>query len=271
MQVLNATAGVPVLQPGQWLVAMAAYGGGKRGVRNHLLYSIAGMCDVGLEAALVIDVAAVEKGEWERMLGARTCQQARPQCVNHRTAGTSCLPHQTVVRYHLDSIGTWLTAEHLVLFRANADRFDWFLYTEDDLGWTPWSLVAFQREMEMLRRATYTPGGRTMHAIPGFVRWEGSAKHAELNVVPSGHHTSASSGHVPLEHVIGNDLFFKLCIPPKLEAHHLMDGTTRYFEMCNPVRFSVTQAITHAGLGHMARTAYAYLRTAPPYRRAYGT
>ena len=229
---LNSTV-VPVLQPGQWLVAMAAYGGGKRGVRSHLLHSVAGLCN----QALVVDVAAIERGEWERMLASRMCYQTPTQCTP-RPIGAGCLrAHQTVVRYHPDSIGTWLTAEHLIIFRANVDRFDWFLYTEDDLGWTPWSIVAFQAEMEKLRHASYTPGGRTMHAIPGFVRWEGSSKHAELNVVPLAlHHTSATSGHVPLDHVIGNDLFFKLCIPPRLEAHTLTDGTTRYFEMCNPVR-----------------------------------
>ena len=40
---------------------------------------------------------------------------------------------------------------------------------------------------------------------------------------------------VRLGHVIGNDLFFRLCVSPRLESHDLADGSTRYFEMCNPV------------------------------------
>ena len=115
---------------------------------------------------------------------------------------------------------------------------------QDDLGWSPWSLHAFKAEMDLLRRASFAPAGKQMHALPGFVRWEGSSRHPELNEQPSVPVTHGPrSSHQPLEHIIGNDLFFRLCVPPRLETHTVVDGSTRYFEMCNPVSATGSEPI----------------------------
>lgn len=102
------------------------------------------------------------------------------------------------------------------------------------MGWTPLSLVSFQAELEKLKHATFTPSGARLHAIPGFVRFEGSLSHPEMNTVPSKFTTNGWEDSLFLDKVIGNDLFFRLCVPPRLQAHLLSDGSATYFEMCNP-------------------------------------
>lgn len=114
-----------------------------------------------------------------------------------------------------------------------------FLRSQEDVGWTPWSLVAFVAEWGRLRRATFKSKSKQtatrIHAIPGFVRWEGTRKHSELNSLsPMLRELGPSSNYVPLDWVIGNDLFFKLCVPPRVQTHDLADGSGRYIELCNP-------------------------------------
>lgn len=115
-----------------WLVSIAAYGYGKEKARKAVLQSVAQMCTVGLTASLVIDVAAAPKGIWESwILEGGSLHSPQLQCSSRpRKACLPCFGAQVMVRYHSDQIGTMLTAEHLALFRANIDRFDWFLYSE---------------------------------------------------------------------------------------------------------------------------------------------
>jgi hypothetical protein len=231
MSAMGSPPLLPRLASPSWLVAVAAYGEGKRTERRALVHSVGSMCRLGQQAALFVDAAAVTVGWWERLLAVEGCDEGLP-CTR-----TGCVQH-THVRYHPETVGTLLTAQHMALFRANLDNFDWFLYSEDDIGWTPWSVMAWVAEFERLRHADFTPNDSKLHAVPGFIRWEARAAFNELNVVDPNRllPRALSSGvnQQPLDRLIGNDLFFRLCVLPRIEAHDLSDRSSRYLEMCNP-------------------------------------
>mmetsp|Transcript_27497 Transcript_27497/g.74020 ORF Transcript_27497/g.74020 Transcript_27497/m.74020 type:complete len:736 (+) Transcript_27497:53-2260(+) len=225
---LNTTQQPRFRSPGarpSFLIAVASFGPGKESVRTMFLRAMGAMCPAGLGAALLVDVAGVERpGWWE--------QELRLGGPRGKGFPLGCAAHkghvQTVVRYHDSSVGDHLTGMHRQAFLSNLDVFDWFAYLEDDLGWTPQGMLAYAAEIARLDRAVT---GTSPHApvdgmralasprlgaaalgagvFPGFLRWEANKGHEALNDAPMRTRTSlAALNKVPLSAVSGNDLIW---------------------------------------------------------------
>lgn len=135
------------------LVAVAAFGTSptKRLARGILVASIASLCHNGLNAGLVVDAANIPRNEWPEALAAYGCRTPGNPC-NKPPLWCSRRGAAVEVRLtmHNASIGHELPRLHLRRFLANRDRFDWFLYTEDDTGWVPSTLRVLMEQFRLL-------------------------------------------------------------------------------------------------------------------------
>eukprot|EP00930_Biecheleria_cincta_P035296 TRINITY_DN24279_c0_g2_i1.p1 TRINITY_DN24279_c0_g2~~TRINITY_DN24279_c0_g2_i1.p1 ORF type:complete len:988 (-),score=119.08 TRINITY_DN24279_c0_g2_i1:434-3184(-) len=166
------------------------------------------MCTAGLNIAVVLETAASPRGEWPELLQAHGCGAGGckaddlPLWCSRRSEAA-----QVLVREHPQQVGYALAQKHVDVFRANLDRFDWFMYSEEDIGWTPQSLLSYAAEFDKMRSAT--PSEFPAQMLPGFIRWEATSEYHHLNDV----HARLSSGLANFNRVsegaiISNDLFW---------------------------------------------------------------
>jgi hypothetical protein len=164
-----------------YLVAAAAFGDGRERVRRIFLHAVAGMCVARMHAALLVDAVASHPSFWESMLSGADESPAALAAVGGDGAwangggrwparggsgfelGCAARPTavQVAVRHHAPAVADLLTRQHQPTFWANALRFDWFLYVEDDLGWDARAVLAVEAELRRLDRlvgATRMPG-----------------------------------------------------------------------------------------------------------------
>jgi len=177
----------------RWLIAVAAYGANK-GHRAALIISVSRVCLLGHYVTLVVDFAKEQDGQWRQLLNS-----VKWPC-KERT--------RILLREHDASVGHGLAAMHQQLFAANLHAFDWFMYTEEDVGWTPQTLTTFVNEFHKFQAVLGSAA--PLPVLPGFVRWEAIEKLKTLNTVQTmaDRATRETLNSVALEAVIPNDLWW---------------------------------------------------------------
>ena len=201
------------------LIGVAGYGTSevKRQARAVLVASIAALCDAGINAALVIDTAATPVGEWPDTLAQYGCRIPGTQCEQSLWCARASAAVTVRINHHNASLRYELSRQHLRLFVANLQRFDWFMYTEEDTGWVPHTITMLQAQFRLLmavrEQAASIEKNLTVPLwIPGALRWEPLQNCSERCSNPwrsGASHLIASLNDVPMHSIFSPDLAWR--------------------------------------------------------------
>lgn len=203
--------------------------------------NVAAMCDAGLNVAFVVDAAFARRSYWRGLLRSHGCNGSlcrvgeRPLWCERRKEAVEAVIRRFAPADVAGGPGdgyNQLAGAHVQLFKANLDRFDWFLYSEDDVAWTWRTLLAFRAEYAILSRHARSTTEGMLEALPGAVRWEPLATHSELNdrAQKSTDRTKTVNDDVPLEAVLAVDWSWR----PATGVKGIAIGGERYIAARNP-------------------------------------